>query len=59
MGEMRNAYRIMVRKPEGKRSCKRPGHRWENNIRMDLRELEWKGMDWIHMAQVGTSGRPL
>jgi hypothetical protein len=36
MREMRNAYKILVRKPEGKRPCRRPRHRLENNIRMDL-----------------------
>jgi hypothetical protein len=39
-GEKRNAYRILVRKPEGKRSLGRPKRRWEDNIRMDLRERE-------------------
>jgi hypothetical protein len=37
MGEKRNAYRILVGKPEGKRSLGRPRHRWDNNIKMDLR----------------------
>jgi hypothetical protein len=39
MGEMRNAYSILVGKPEGKRPLRRPRHRWEDNIRMDLREI--------------------
>jgi hypothetical protein len=39
MGEKRNAYRILVGKPKGKRSLGRPRHRWEDNIRMDLREI--------------------
>jgi hypothetical protein len=39
MVENRNAYRILVGKPEGKRPLGRPKHRWENNIRMDLREI--------------------
>ena len=38
-------------KPEGKRLCGRPRHRWENNIRMDLQEVECGGMDWIELAQ--------
>jgi hypothetical protein len=43
--------RILVGKPEGKRPLGRPRHRWENNIRMDLREIGWGGMDWIDLAQ--------
>jgi hypothetical protein len=39
MEEIRNVYKILVRKPEGKRPLKRPRHIWEDNIRMDLREL--------------------
>jgi hypothetical protein len=39
MGEMRNAYNILVGKSEGKRPLGRPGRRWEDNIRMDLREI--------------------
>jgi hypothetical protein len=45
-----NAYRILVRKPEGKRPPGRPRHRWVDNIKMDLREKEWDGMDWIDLA---------
>jgi hypothetical protein len=45
MGEMRNAYSILVGKPEGKRPLGRLGHRWENDIRIDLREIEWEGVD--------------
>jgi hypothetical protein len=47
MGEKRNAYRIL----EGKRPLGRPRHRWEENIRMDLREIGWGGMGWIDLAQ--------
>jgi hypothetical protein len=47
---MRNAYEILVRKPEGKRSLGRSRHRWQD-IRMDLREVEWEGVNWIHLAQ--------
>jgi hypothetical protein len=50
MSEMRNAYKIFVRKPEGNRPLRRPRHRWEDNIRMDLGEIVWEGMDWIHMV---------
>jgi hypothetical protein len=46
-----NAYRILVGKPEGKRPLGRPRRRWEDNIRMDLREIGWVGMDWIDLAQ--------
>jgi hypothetical protein len=51
MGEKRNAYRILVGKPEEKRPLGRPRRRWEDNIRMDLREIGWGGMDWIDLAQ--------
>jgi hypothetical protein len=51
MGEKRNAYRMLVGKPEGKRPLERPRRRWEDNIRMDLREIGWGGMDWIDLAQ--------
>jgi hypothetical protein len=43
--EIRNAYNILVRKLEGKRTLRIPRHRWEDNIRMDLREVEWEGVD--------------
>jgi hypothetical protein len=46
-----NAYRILVGKTEGKRPLERSRHRWEDNIRMDLREIGWGGMDWIDLAQ--------
>jgi hypothetical protein len=49
--EKRNTYRILVGKPEGKRPLGRPRHRWLNNIKMDLREIGWGGMDWIDLAQ--------
>jgi hypothetical protein len=51
MGEKGNAYRILVGKPEGKRPLGRPIRRWANNIRIDLREIGWGGMDWINLAQ--------
>jgi hypothetical protein len=50
-GETRNAYRILVGKPEGKRPLGRPRRRWVDNIKMDLREIGWNGMDWIKLAQ--------
>jgi hypothetical protein len=51
MGKIRNAYNILVGKPEANRPLGRPKCRWENNIRMDLKETEWEGMYWIHLAQ--------
>jgi hypothetical protein len=51
MGETRNAYRILVGKPEGQRSLGRPRRRWVDNIKMDLREIGLDGMDWIELAQ--------
>jgi hypothetical protein len=50
-GETRNAYRILVGKPEEKRPLGRPRRRYENNIRTDLRERGWSGIDWIDLAQ--------
>jgi hypothetical protein len=46
-----NAYRILVGKPEGKRPLGRPRRRWVDNIKMDLREIGWGGVDWIDLAQ--------
>jgi hypothetical protein len=50
MGEKRSAYGILVGKPEGKRQLGRLRRRWEDNIRIDLREIGWGGMDWIDLA---------
>ena len=47
MGEMRNVYRVLVGKPEGKRALGRPRRRGEGNIKMDLQALGCGGMDWI------------
>jgi hypothetical protein len=51
MGERRNAYRILVGKPEGTRPLGRPRRWWVDNIKMDLREIGWDGVDWIYKAQ--------
>jgi hypothetical protein len=50
---MRNAYKILVGYPEGKRLLGRSSRRWEDNIIMNLREIEWESMDWIHLRSVG------
>jgi hypothetical protein len=50
IGMMKNAYKMLVGKPERKRLIERPRHRLENNIRVDLREMVWKSADWIHLA---------
>jgi hypothetical protein len=47
----RNAYRILVGEPEGKRPLGGPRRRWEDNIRMDLREIGWCGKEWIDLAE--------
>jgi hypothetical protein len=51
MGAKRNSYRMLVGKPEGKRPLGRQRRRWLDNIKMDLREIGWGGMDWIDLAQ--------
>jgi hypothetical protein len=51
MGGKRNAYTILVGKLEGKRPLRRPRRRWVDNIKMDLREIGWDGMNWIDLAQ--------
>jgi hypothetical protein len=51
MGEKRNAYRVLVGKLEGKIPLGRSRRRCVDNIKMDLREIGWDGVDWIDMAQ--------
>jgi hypothetical protein len=51
MGEKRNAFRLLVGKPEGKRPEGRPRRRWVDNIRMDLGEMGWGDVDWIGLAK--------
>jgi len=50
MGGVRNAYNILIGKPEGKRPFGRTRHRWEDNIRMYIRELGRKNVDWMRLA---------
>jgi len=49
VGEIRNAYKIFVGKPEGKRPLGKPRRRWKNNNRMNLRERRWESVDWVHL----------
>jgi hypothetical protein len=51
MEERRGVYSVLVEKPEGKRPLGRPGHRWEDNIKMVLLEVKCGDMDWIELAQ--------
>jgi hypothetical protein len=51
MGEKRNTYGLLVGKPEGKRPLGRSSRRWVVNIRMNLGEIVWGGLDWIGLAQ--------
>ena len=51
MEEKLGAYRVLVRKPEGKRPLGRPRHRWEDNIKMDLQDVGYGGVDWIELAR--------
>jgi hypothetical protein len=52
-GENRNTYRLLGEKPEGKRPLGRPKRSWVDNIKMDLREIEWGSKNWIDLAQDG------
>jgi hypothetical protein len=49
-GERRRVYTVLVGKPEGRRPLETPRRRWEDNIKMDLREVGWGGMDWMGVA---------
>jgi hypothetical protein len=51
MGERRGVYRVLVGRPEGMRPLGRPRRRWENNIKMDLREIGIDGANWIQLVQ--------
>jgi hypothetical protein len=50
MVQMRNADNILVRKPEWTKPLRRPSSRWENNVCMDIKEIGWEVVDWIHLA---------
>jgi hypothetical protein len=50
MGEGRKLYRVLVGKPERKKPLERPRTGWEDGIRMDLMEIGWGGVEWIHLA---------
>jgi hypothetical protein len=50
-GEKRNACRVSVEKSEGNRPLGRPKRKWENNIKINVREIGWGGTDWIHLAE--------
>jgi hypothetical protein len=58
MGEGRGVYRVLVERPEGKRSLGIPRHRWEDNIKMDLREGGIDGTNWSRLAQDRVQWRP-
>jgi hypothetical protein len=59
IGEKRNAYRILVGKPEGRRPLGRPRCRWVDNVKMDLREIGWDGENSIDLAQDRNQWRAL
>jgi hypothetical protein len=59
MGDKRNAYRLLVGKPEGRRPLGRPRHRWVDSIKIDLLETGWGGVDWIDLAQDRNKWRAL
>jgi hypothetical protein len=59
MGKGRGVYRVLVGTPEGKNPMGRPRRRWENSIKVDLREVGCEGMDWIELAQDRDSWRAI
>jgi hypothetical protein len=59
MGEKRNEYRLLVRKPEGKRPLGRQRQRWIDNIKMDLLEIGLSVVDWIGLLRIGAGGELL
>ena len=56
MGERRGVYRVLMGKPEGKRSLGRPRHRWEDNIKMGLQQLEWGAWTGVIWLRIWTRG---
>jgi hypothetical protein len=58
-GKRRNTYRILVGKTGERRPLERPRRRWVDNIKMDLREIGWDGIDWIDLAQDRNQWRAL
>jgi hypothetical protein len=50
MGEIRNSYKILFGNPVGKRPLRIPKRRLEDNVRMDLGEIGWEGVNWMHLA---------
>ena len=59
VGEKRGVYRVLVGTPGGKRPLGRPTCRWEDNIKMDLKEVSCGGMDWIELPRIRTGGGQL
>jgi len=58
MGERRGAYRDLMGRPEGKRQLGRPMHRWEDNIKIDLKEVVWGDTDLLICFRIRTTGWP-
>jgi hypothetical protein len=56
MGEERNVYRVLVGKPQGKTPLERPKRRWEDGIKMDLREIRWRGWSGFTWLRLGIAG---
>jgi hypothetical protein len=59
MGEKKNAYRKLVGEPKGKKPLGRPRRGWVENIKIDLKYVEWDGMDWIELAHDSSQWRAL
>jgi len=51
MGDRRGSCRVLMERPEGKRSLRKPRHSWDDNIKMGLQDVGWSGMNWIDLAQ--------
>jgi len=56
-GQMRSTYKVLVGIPEQKRPLGRARHRWEDNIKMNLKEIRWEGKNWIELAQDRNKGQ--